>query len=141
MLAAFEGLIRAWGLAVGSRVWKPLPSPTQPCECSSHPHGAAALDRQKSGSQEAGLDRGTAVSCGETFSGPQSESVLRPSQGSDPRGGPSLGSPDVCSCSWDHPMRWRLPSPRETCGAEERRYFLSRIYVCVRVCACVCVCV
>ena len=103
-----------------------------------HPHRAVALDRQKSWSQEAGLDRGTAGSCGETFPGPQSESVFRLSPGSGPKGGPSLESPEVCSCSWDHPMRWGLLGPGETCGAEEGRYFLSRIYVCVRVCVSEC---
>lgn len=50
-----------------------LSSPRQSCGCSGHPHRDVALDRQKSGSQEARLDPGTAGSCGKTFPGPQCE--------------------------------------------------------------------
>ena len=126
---------RAWLLALECET---LSLPNTAMEVLGHPHRAVALDRQKSWSQEAGLDGGTAGSCRETFPGPQSESVFRLSPGSGPRGGPSLESPEVCSCSWDHPMRWGLLDPGETCGAEEGRYFLSTIYVCVRVCVSEC---
>lgn len=85
-------------LAISSGVRKPLPSLTQPCGCSGHPHRDVALDRQKSRSQEAGPDRGTAGSCEETFPGPQHEAA-QAWPGKWPIGGSKPRVPDVCSCS------------------------------------------